>query len=49
MVEKVKYFLYNDNEREEIASKALNRSIKDHSLELRFKQIFESIEFIKNK
>lgn len=48
MVEKIKYFLNNENEREEIANNALLRSLKDHSLELRFKKLFDDINLIKN-
>lgn len=43
IIEKIKYFLKHEDEREKIANNALTRSVKDHSLEIRFKKLFEDL------
>jgi len=49
LVEKTKYFLQNEYERESIASSGYLRTQKMHSMEKRFHYIFEQINFLTNK
>jgi spore maturation protein CgeB len=44
MIEKIKYFLKNEGERECIATKGYKRSLKDHNLTQRFRKLFDEIE-----
>lgn len=44
MIEKVKYFLKNEHEREVIAKKDYERTLKDHKLTQRFIKLFDKIE-----
>jgi len=43
LVQKVKYFLDHNDERESIAIRGLDRTIKDHTIEKRLNDIFNSI------
>jgi spore maturation protein CgeB len=43
MIEKIKYYLKNDREREEIALAGYERTLKDHTYEKRFQEIFNII------
>lgn len=44
MIEKVKYYLDNEKEREEIAMNGYERTLKDHTLQQRFTNLFNDIE-----
>ncbi len=44
IIEKVKYYLKNENEREEIAKIGYKRTLEDHTLQQRFKKLFSDIE-----
>lgn len=48
LLNKIKYFLENEDERESIASCGLNRTIKDHTMEKRFYSIFKQIKKLKS-
>ena len=43
LIEKIKYYLVRDKEREEIAKNAYARTIKEHTYEQRFRNIFEKV------
>lgn len=43
-VEKVQYYLKHDDERESIAQHGYERTLKNHTVEVRFKTIFERIQ-----
>lgn len=44
LLDKIKYYLEHEKEREEIAQKAMERTLKEHTYEMRFNQIFEEIK-----
>jgi len=46
LIEKVKYYLKHDAEREEIAKAGYSRTLKDHTYEHRFNQLFSKIGLI---
>lgn len=48
MIDKVKYFLKNENEREHVAKKGHERALKDHRLTQRFTKLFDEIKTFKN-
>ncbi len=43
MIEKIKYYLVHENEREKIANAGYERTLKDHTYEKRFNEIFKII------
>ena len=47
LIEKIKYYLVNEKEREEIAKAGYKRTLKDHTYEKRFNEIFKIIGLIK--
>lgn len=47
LIYKIKYYLKNDKERENIARAGYERTIRDHSYEKRFNEIFKSISIKK--
>ena len=49
LLEKVRYYLSNEKERENIAMGAYKKVIKNYSIEQEFKKIFSSIEKLKKK
>ncbi|RMD48149.1 MAG: hypothetical protein D6830_07440 [Ignavibacteria bacterium] len=48
LIEKIEFYLNNDEKRKMIASAARKRVVKDHTLRLRMKQLFEIINKEKN-
>jgi len=49
MIDKVKYYLEHNKEREAIARAGYNRTLHDHTYEQRFMEIFRKIGIIKDK
>lgn len=47
LIEKIKYYLANENKREEISQAGYERTIKEHTFEKRFNEIFKIIGLIK--
>ena len=45
LVRKIRYYLKNENEREEIARRAYDRIVREHTYEQRFKALFASMGF----
>lgn len=43
LIKKINYYLKNDKEREEIAKRAYERTIKEHTWEQRFRSIFKEV------
>jgi spore maturation protein CgeB len=47
LIEKIKYYLVNEKEREKIAEAGYERTLKDHTYEKRFNEIFKTMDLIK--
>jgi len=47
MIDKIKFYLLHDNSRESIANSGYQRSIKEHTSQLRFQKLFSNTYFSK--
>ncbi len=46
LVEKIRYYLSHEEEREAIARRGYERTLRDHTYEQRFNQIFEQMGLV---
>ena len=46
MVDKVRYYLQHEDEREAIAQRGYERTLRDHTMEKRFADLFDAMELL---